>query len=79
MSYAGANAAALTAVDHRQRILSGNGLAIGSMLLWAAGFPAAEILLDAWHPLALMTARLMLALAVLMPLWLLLDGGGCSS
>ena len=44
------------------------------MLLWAAGFPAAEILLDAWHPIALMTLRLAMAMAVLMPLWAFADG-----
>lgn len=60
--------------ESRNRALTGNGLAVGSMLLWAAGFPAAEILLDEWHPLFLITARLALALAVLLPLWLLLDG-----
>ncbi len=54
--------------------LSGNALAIGSMLFWAAGFPAAEILLDDWHPITLMMLRLMMAVAVLLPLWVLMDG-----
>ena len=58
----------------RSRIVSGNGLAVGSMLLWAAGFPAAETLLDDWHPITLMLLRLSMALCVLLPLWALVDG-----
>lgn len=44
------------------------------MLLWAAGFPAAEILLAEWHPIFLMMMRLIMALAVLLPLWIFVDG-----
>lgn len=58
----------------RSRILSGNGLAIASMMAWAAGFPAAEILLESWHPITLMMLRLIMALAVLLPLWMVVDG-----
>lgn len=58
----------------RQSTLSGNGLAVASMLTWAAGFPAAEILLQTWPPVALLTARLMLAVAVMVPIWLWIDG-----
>lgn len=58
----------------RRNALSGNLLAFGSMVLWAAGFPAAEILLKEWHPIALMLMRLCMALSVLLPLWLLIDG-----
>ena len=61
-------------VSARQRAVSGNALAVVSMLFWAAGFPAAEILLDQWHPITLMTLRLGLALAVLIPMWILMDG-----
>ena len=74
MSVAGTNATALGGVADRQRVFSGNSLAVGSMILWAAGFPAAEILLQDWHPIVLMTARLMMALAILLPLWMVLDG-----
>lgn len=58
---------------HRS-VVSGNLLAFGSMVLLAAGFPAAEVLLATWHPLALMMLRLAMALAVLIPLWILIDG-----
>ncbi len=54
--------------------LSGNGLAVASMLCWAAGFPAAEVLLQSWPPVALLAARLALAVLVLVPVWILIDG-----
>ncbi len=54
--------------------LSGNLLAVGAMVLWAAGFPAAEALLDVWHPITLMLLRLGMAMAVLVPLWILFEG-----
>ncbi len=55
-------------------ILTGNALAVGSMVLWAAGFPAAELLLAEWHPITLMTLRLGMVMAFLLPLWMLMDG-----
>ncbi len=58
----------------RSSALSGNGLAVASMLTWAAGFPAAEVLLQTWPPVALFVARLALAVAVMVPLWFLIDG-----
>ncbi len=54
--------------------LSGNGLAVASMLTWAAGFPAAEVLLQSWPPVALLAARLAVAVAVMLPIWFLIDG-----
>lgn len=58
----------------RNSALSGNGLAVASMLTWAAGFPAAEVLLQSWPPVALLAARLALAVVFMVPLWLLIDG-----
>ncbi len=58
----------------RKNLATGNALGVASMLLWAAGFPAAEHLLDSWPPLTLITARFVLAVALLLPLWILLDG-----
>lgn len=55
--------------------LSGNALAVASMILWSAGFPAAELLLEDWHPMVLIGARITMAMAALIPLWWLLDGG----
>ncbi|NAZ36761.1 DMT family transporter [Rubellimicrobium sp. CFH 75288] len=55
-------------------VLSGNLLAVGSMLVWAVGFPAVEALLDRWDPLALVAGRFVMALLLLGPLLLLLEG-----
>ncbi len=60
--------------DPRKVALSGNGLAVASMLTWAAGFPAAEVLLQTWPPVALLAARLGLAVVVMVPIWVLIDG-----
>ena len=56
------------------RAATGNIYCIISMVVWAAGFPAAEVLLETWDPLALVTGRFCMALAVLLPVWILLDG-----
>ena len=56
------------------RALTGNIYGIISMVVWAAGFPAAEVLLNTWDPLALVSARFCVALAVLLPIWIALDG-----
>lgn len=58
----------------RQRLHVGNLAATGSMMAWAAGFPAAEALLRDWDPAPLVAARFVMALAVLLPLWLLIEG-----
>ncbi|MEX0310590.1 MAG: EamA family transporter, partial [Tateyamaria sp.] len=64
----------LSVSDGRSSALSGNGWAVASMLTWGAGFPAAEVLLQTWPPVALFAARLALAVAVMVPIWLLIDG-----
>ena len=56
------------------RRATGNLLAIGSMVVWAAGFPAAEELLARWEPLALVPARLLMGLVLFLPLWIVLEG-----
>ena len=61
-------------LEVRRPALSGNALAVASILAWSAGFPAADILLDSWDPLALIAARLAGAVAMLLPVWLILDG-----
>jgi len=55
-------------------LLAGNLLAAASMVIWAAGFPAAEGLLDTWHPFALVPARFAMALLLLLPVWIALEG-----
>jgi drug/metabolite transporter (DMT)-like permease len=44
------------------------------MAIWAAGFPAAELLLASWDPLAVVPLRFLFALLLLLPLWLALEG-----
>ncbi|MCV6585439.1 MAG: DMT family transporter [Marinibacterium sp.] len=66
--------AAASGIPHGRALSRGNALGVTSMILWAAGFPAADILLQSWHPLTLITARLALTVAFLVPLWLLLEG-----
>lgn len=56
------------------KALAGNLYGVTSMIVWAAGFPAAEVLLNTWDPLALVTGRFCIALAVLIPVWIALDG-----
>lgn len=61
--------------DHtKPQVVTSNMVCMLSMMLWAAGFPAAEMLLDVWDPLSLIAARLTLAVVFLLPLWMLLDG-----
>lgn len=56
------------------QLISGNALAMLSILLWAAGFPAAEVLLGVTDPLTLIVMRLALACAALVPIWWVADG-----
>jgi len=54
--------------------IAGNTLALISIFLFAAGFPAAEVLLEVWHPITLMFFRLILAVATLVILWIFIEG-----
>lgn len=54
--------------------LTANAICMLSMLAWAAGFPAAEILLATWDPLALIAGRLLMAVVFLLPIWVVFDG-----
>ena len=55
-------------------LIAGNSLALISIFLFAAGFPAAEVLLEVWHPTTLMFFRLILAVATLVTLWIFMEG-----
>jgi drug/metabolite transporter (DMT)-like permease len=52
----------------------GNVFAVISMVAWASGFPAAEVLLATWDPLAMVLGRFLFAMALLVPIWLLAGG-----
>ncbi|MEZ5910852.1 MAG: DMT family transporter [Paracoccaceae bacterium] len=53
---------------------AGNAICVLSMAIWAAGFPAAEFLLQSWPPLALAAARFSLATMLLMLVWGVIEG-----
>lgn len=55
-------------------LLRGNMFAVVAILIWAAGFPAAEALLPIMDPLTLITVRFAIACAVMLPLWWVVDG-----
>ena len=56
------------------RLVTGNASAFIAIFLFAAGFPAAEVLLEIWHPITLMFFRLLLAVLTLVIIWILLEG-----
>ena len=47
---------------------------LSAMVLWAVGFPAADILLESWGTLALLTVRVFLAVGLLLGIWALREG-----
>lgn len=53
--------------------LTGNILGAVSMIAWAAGFPAADLLMESWDPV---TGRVTFATVPLLLLWLLLEPRG---
>lgn len=53
--------------------LSANLYCVGSMLVWAAGLPAADVLIPLLPPLPLAAARMALAAAILLPIWWLAE------
>lgn len=64
------------ALSETRRVVSGNALGAASMITWAAGFPAAEVLLASWPQTTMLLVRFGLAAAVLMSFWLLSEGPG---
>ncbi|THD84423.1 DMT family transporter [Aliigemmobacter aestuarii] len=57
-------------------LLAANLFCMASMLIWAAGLPAAEWLIDVVAPVPLTAMRMSLAALSLLPLWLMLEGPG---
>lgn len=64
----------VTAPGPAKVTLSGNLFTAGAMVIWAAGFPAGDVLLRQVDPLHLATIRMTLAAALLVPLWLAVEG-----
>jgi drug/metabolite transporter (DMT)-like permease len=54
--------------------LMANAACVGSMLIWAVGFPLADELLSVLPPVAVTALRLAFATAFLLPAWYLSDG-----
>lgn len=54
--------------------LRGNMFCVLAIALFATGFPAAEVLLNTWGPISLITIRAVLACALLVPIWIMVDG-----
>ncbi len=65
----------MTALSHtRASPLAANLMCMASMLIWAAGLPAADTIIDKVPPLAFAAARMSLAALTLLPVWLLVEG-----
>lgn len=63
-----------TAVSVPKGALAANLICLASMLVWAAGLPAAELVIDLIPPLELTALRTALAAAVLLPVWWAVEG-----
>lgn len=59
----------------RRSLLTANLICLASMVVWAAGLPAADLIIPHMPPVALTAARTTLAALVLLPLWLMFEGG----
>lgn len=64
----------MTAIPQARAPLFANVICMLSMLVWAAGLPAADILIGKVPPLPLTAARMALAAVVLLPLWWAVEG-----
>ena len=64
----------MTTLPQTRLPLFANFICMISMLVWAAGLPAAELLIGKVAPLPLTAARMAMAAAVLLPIWLAADG-----
>lgn len=58
----------------RRSLLVANLICLASMVIWAAGLPAADLIIPHMPPIALTAGRALLAAAVLLPVWWLLEG-----
>ena len=68
----------MTALDPApvRSLAAANLVCLASMLVWAAGLPAAELVIDLVPPIALTAMRTALAAAFLLPLWWAVEGAG---
>lgn len=57
-------------------LLIANLICLASMMIWAAGLPAADLIVPHMPPVALTAARATLATMVLVPIWWAVEGAG---
>lgn len=57
-------------------LFAANMVCMASMLVWAAGLPAADVIIPLLPALSLSAARMSLGALALLPLWLLIEGMG---
>ena len=55
-------------------LMRGNTLGLSSMLIWSLSFPAADLLLVNWDPMALTVTRFVISVLFLIPIWIMLEG-----
>ncbi len=58
----------------RRSLAAANLICLASMVIWAAGLPAADLIIPHMPPVALTAARALLAAAVLLPIWWVVEG-----
>ncbi len=63
-----------TAAAPGRSLLIANLICLASMVIWASGLPAADLIMPHMPPLAQTAARATLAAAVLVPIWWALEG-----
>jgi drug/metabolite transporter (DMT)-like permease len=61
--------------DARRSLLAANLICLASMVIWAAGLPAGNLIVPHMPPVALTAARATLAALVLVPVWWAVEGG----
>lgn len=59
---------------HSKSPIHSNTICMLSIALFAIGFSVADVLLETWGAISLVTARVVLACLLMMPLWALIDG-----
>jgi drug/metabolite transporter (DMT)-like permease len=66
----------IVAPTTNRNLLIANLICLASMMIWAAGLPAADLIVPHMPPLALTAARATLAAMVLVPIWWAVEGAG---
>jgi drug/metabolite transporter (DMT)-like permease len=68
----------MTAIDQpaRRSLVAANFICLASMVIWAAGLPAGNLIVPHMPPIALTAARASLAALVLLPVWWAVEGFG---